>query len=49
MKLYQVRVRYAVEMPLPIWRLMARAEARLNRDIETYFGLGASKSLAVEQ
>jgi len=35
--LSDLRVRHSGEIPLPVWRLMARAEAKLNREIESYF------------
>jgi hypothetical protein len=35
--LFQLRLRHSCEIPMPVWEFMARAEARLNREIAEYF------------
>lgn len=32
-----LRLRYAAEIPVGIWRMMMNAERRLNEDLEAYF------------
>ena len=35
--LFELRVRYSSEIPIAVWKMMAHAEAGLNRELETYF------------
>lgn len=32
-----LRLRHSNEIPLPVWRMLTRAEAKLSREIEDYF------------
>jgi hypothetical protein len=39
--LCELRLNYNAEMPLAAWKIIASAEAKLNRQIEEYFRGGA--------
>ena len=43
--LANLRLRYAAEIPLGIWRMMVSAEKRLNTELEAYFRPGDSDSI----
>jgi hypothetical protein len=35
--LFGLRLRYSSEIPIAVWKMMAHAEAGLNREIDHYF------------